>query len=52
VSTSSSGSPVWRFRNKKNGAYFYSADANEEAAIVNRLSKTWQLEGAAYYLAP
>ena len=52
MSTNTSGSPVWRFRNKGNGTYLYSADADEKNSIVAKLAATWQLEGPAYYLAP
>ena len=50
VSTSS-GDPVWRFRNRRDGTYLYSADKAEKDNIVARLGKTWLLEGPAYYLA-
>ena len=43
---------MWRFRNKANGTYLYSADVNEKNNIVAKLGKTWLLEGPAYYLAP
>jgi uncharacterized repeat protein (TIGR02543 family) len=42
--------PVWRFRNLKNGTYFYTADPNEKTNIVNTLQGTFLLEGAAYTL--
>ena len=46
------GKTVDRFINLKNGTYLYSADPAEQANIINTLSKTWKLEGAAFYLAP
>jgi len=44
-------STVWRFRNRRTGAYFYTADASEKAS-VEKASGTWTLEGEAFYLAP
>jgi len=43
---------VWRFRNRGNGTYLYSADPVERADINARLGASWQEEGEAYYLAP
>jgi len=43
---------VWRFRNRGNGTYLYSADPTERADINARLGASWQEEGEAYYLAP
>ena len=51
MSAHTSGSPVWRFRNRQNGTYLYSADLNEKNSIVAKLAATWQLEGPAYYIA-
>jgi len=46
------GKTVWRFRNRGNGTYLYSADPAERANIKAFLSSTWLEEGEAYYLAP
>ena len=46
------GKTVDRFINRKNGTYLYSADPAEQTTIINTLSKTWKLEGPAFYLAP
>jgi len=43
---------VWRFRNRGNGTYLYSADPVERADINARLGASWKEEGEAYYLAP
>jgi hypothetical protein len=40
--------PVWRFRNRKNGFYLWSADPAEKNSIVSKLYETWDLEGEAY----
>ena len=39
---------LWRFRNKKTGTYFYTADEAEKANLVNNQSATWALEGPAW----
>jgi len=44
-------SPLWRFRNKRDWTYFYTADPVEKANIVNNLSDTWILEGPAWNIS-
>jgi hypothetical protein len=39
---------VWRFRNRQNGFYLWTADPAERADINARLGATWQEEGVAY----
>ena len=39
---------VYRFRNRVNGYYLWSADENEKAHIIGSLSNTWLYEGVAY----
>ena len=43
---------VWRFFNKKNGTYFYTASEAEKTHVLARLSGTYRLDGPAFYLAP
>ncbi|MEI7815135.1 MAG: IPT/TIG domain-containing protein [Coriobacteriia bacterium] len=50
-SYSAGAKTVWRFRNRSNGTYLYSADPTERADISARLGASWQEEGEAYYLA-
>ena len=39
---------MWRFRNKQDWTYFYTADPNEKNNLVTNLSATWALEGPAW----
>jgi hypothetical protein len=39
---------LWRFRNKQDWTYFYTADLAEKADLVNNLSATWDSEGPAW----
>ena len=48
----SGATTVWRFFNKKNGSHFYTASAAEKASVIAKLSATYSLDGAAFYLAP
>ena len=43
---------VYRFYNKKNGTHFYNSSAVERDSVVKKLSGTYTLEGAAFYVAP
>ncbi|MEI7815391.1 MAG: choice-of-anchor Q domain-containing protein, partial [Coriobacteriia bacterium] len=39
---------MYRFRNKLDWTYFYTADLAEKANLENNLSATWELEGPAW----
>jgi hypothetical protein len=39
---------MWRFRNKKLGTYFYTADPEEKANIIANLASTWIYEGPSW----
>ena len=41
--------PLYRFRNKRNGSYLYTADEGERAAVA-ALPATWALEGVASHV--
>jgi hypothetical protein len=43
-------SPLYRFRNKTNGTYLFSAYESEKDAIVANYSDIFELEGIAYYV--
>lgn len=43
-------SPLYRFRNKTNGTYLFSAYESEKDAIVANYSAIFELEGIAYYV--
>ena len=43
-------SPLYRFRNKTNGTYLFSAYESEKNAIVANYSAIFELEGVAYYV--
>ena len=43
-------STLWRFRNKTNGTYLFSAYESEKDAIVATYPDVFQLEGPAYYV--
>lgn len=43
-------SPLYRFRNKTNGTYLFSAYESEKNAIVANYSAIFELEGIAYYV--
>jgi len=43
---------VYRFYNKKNGSHFYTASEAEKASVQKNLSKTYSLDGPAFFLAP
>ena len=43
-------STLWRFRNKTNGTYLFSAYESEKDAIVANYPDVFQLEGPAYYV--
>jgi alpha-tubulin suppressor-like RCC1 family protein len=43
-------STLWRFRNKTNGTYLFSAYESEKNAIVANYPDVFQLEGPAYYV--
>ena len=45
-----SNTPVYRFRNRANGFYLWTADAGEKNYILAHFSKTWCLEGVAYFV--
>ena len=40
--------PVYRFYNRKNGTHFYTASTSERDSVLNKLSVTYTLDGAAY----
>ncbi|AOW12007.1 hypothetical protein LPB072_03195 [Hydrogenophaga crassostreae] len=42
-------SPVYRFRNNATGSYIYTISPTEKQAIVDNLSATFTLDGAAWY---
>jgi hypothetical protein len=42
--------PLYRFRNRFNGTYLFSAYESEKDAIVANYSAVFQLEGVAYYV--
>ena len=44
--------PVYRFYNAKLGTHFYTASEQEKRNVVLNLSKTYRLEGAAFFVAP
>jgi Repeat of unknown function (DUF5648) len=43
-------SPLYRFRNKTNGTYLFSAYESEKDAIVANFPAVFELEGIAYYV--
>jgi uncharacterized protein YkwD len=43
-------SPLYRFRNKTNGTYLFSAFEAEKDNIVANFTSTFELEGVAYYV--
>ena len=43
---------VWRFYNKVNGSHFYTASEAERDSVASTLSRTYVLEGPAFYLPP
>jgi hypothetical protein len=43
-------SPLYRFRNKTNGTYLFSAYESEKDAIVATFPDVFELEGIAYYV--
>lgn len=43
-------SPLYRFRNKTNGTYLFSAYESEKDAIVANYPAIFELEGVAYYV--
>ena len=43
-------SPLYRFRNKTNGTYLFSAYESEKNAIVTNYPAIFELEGIAYYV--
>jgi hypothetical protein len=40
--------PVYRFYNKKNGAYLYTSSVSERYNLVAKYSKTWKYQGSTY----
>ena len=42
---------MYRFRNKQDWTYFYTADPIEKANLENNLSETWELEGPTWNVA-
>ena len=42
--------PLYRFRNKVNGTYLFSAYETEKDAIITNYSAIFELEGIAYYV--
>lgn len=49
-STGEGWSPLYRFRNKANGTYLFSAYESEKNTIVASYSSIFTLEGIAYYV--
>lgn len=45
-------SPLYRFRNKTNGSYLFTASEAEKNAIVANFPTIFALEGIGYYVAP
>ena len=45
-------SPLYRFRNKTNGSYLFTASEAEKNAIVTNFPTIFTLEGIGYYVAP
>jgi len=43
--------PLYRFFNVKKGVHFYTASEAEKTAVETNLSKTYKLEGIAYYVS-
>lgn len=44
--------PLYRFRNKTNGTYLFSAYESEKDAIVANYAAVFELEGVAFYVRP
>ena len=44
-------SPLYRFRNKTNGTYLFSAYESEKNAIVANYAAVFELEGVAFYVS-
>lgn len=42
---------MWRFRNKQDWTYFYTADPVEKAYLENNLSETWEYEGPTWMVS-
>jgi hypothetical protein len=40
--------PVYRFRNRSNGAYYYTASEGTRYSMIHRSSRTWSYTGAAF----
>ncbi|MEI8083582.1 MAG: hypothetical protein WCI74_17230, partial [Actinomycetes bacterium] len=40
--------PLWRFRNRQDWTYFYTADPAEKEDLVQNFGATWDLEGPAW----
>ena len=43
---------VWRFRNTRDGSYFFTADPAEKDRIIAKLAAAWKYEGPSFFLAP
>jgi len=44
--------PVYRFWSLRGEGHFYTIDAGEKNLLVDKYSKSWQFEGAAFYAYP
>lgn len=40
--------PVYRFRNRSNGAYYYTASETRRYSLVTKSKKTWTYQGVAF----